>query len=178
MQQGSSRYALRRPLSVRHWHALGALVFGLALSAAGCGTDWDEHDGAPAESDQERDDEVGDEDEDVATVSLEGRSASVCAGKPIDRAVKCAVAKGARVLSFYRSPAEQERVRRQNRCTNRCTGMAGCVRPTANCTSSPHTRCLAVDLVADGAPVSRAALRACGLGKTTSPHANHYDLLR
>lgn len=105
-------------------------------------------------------------------------TAGPCAGKPIDRAVKCAKAKGARVLSYYRSPAAQERVRRENHCTNRCTGMAGCVRPTADCNSSPHTRCLAVDLVNDGAPVSRAGLRACGLAKTTLPHANHYDLVR
>jgi hypothetical protein len=100
-----------------------------------------------------------------------------CSGKAIDRAVKCAVAKGARVLSYYRSPADQERVRRENHCTNRCTGGAGCVRPTAGCTTSPHTSCHAVDLVGDGAPVSRAALRACGLAKTTAPHANHYDLV-
>lgn len=105
------------------------------------------------------------------------RTAGPCAGTAIDRAVKCAQAKGARVLSYYRSSAEQERVRRENGCTNRCTGMAGCVRPTADCTTSPHTRCRAVDLVGDGAPVSRAALRACGLAKTSLPHANHYDLV-
>ncbi len=100
-----------------------------------------------------------------------------CAGKAIDRAIRCAQAKGARVLSYYRSPAEQERVRRENHCTNRCTGGAGCVRPTAGCTSSPHTRCKAVDLVNDGAPATRAQLRACGLAKTTAPHRNHYDLI-
>lgn len=109
--------------------------------------------------------------------SEELQTAGPCAGTAIDRAVRCAVGKGARVLSFYRSPAEQERVRRQNGCNNRCTGMAGCVRPTADCNASPHTRCRAVDLVNDGAPVSRTALRACGLGKTSLPHANHYDLL-
>jgi hypothetical protein len=104
-------------------------------------------------------------------------SAGPCAGRPIAHAVRCAEAKGARVLSFYRSPAEQERVRRENHCSNRCTGMAGCIRPTADCSSSPHTRCEAVDFVNDGAPVSRSALRACGLAKTTLPHANHYDLV-
>ncbi len=72
---------------------------------------------------------------------------------------------------------DQERVRRENGCTNRCSGQAGCVRPTAGCTSSPHTACRAVDLVNDGAPVSRTALRACGLAKTTAPHRNHYDLV-
>jgi hypothetical protein len=100
-----------------------------------------------------------------------------CAGKAIDRAVRCAQSKGAKVLSFYRSPAEQERVRRENGCTNRCTGGAGCVRPTAGCNSSPHTRCMAVDLVNDGAPATRAQLRSCGLAKTTAPHRNHYDLI-
>jgi hypothetical protein len=114
----------------------------------------------------------------IGETSDELRTAGPCSGMAIERAVKCAQNKGARVLSFYRSPAEQERVRRENGCTNRCTGMAGCVRPTAGCTSSPHTRCMAVDLEADGAPVSRAALRACGLAKTSLPHANHYDLVR
>lgn len=126
--------------------------------------------------DAEDDDEDG-EDE-YASTSEELKTAGPCAGTALDRAVKCAQAKGARVLSYYRSPAEQERVRRQNGCTNRCTGMAGCVRPTAGCNSSPHTACRAVDLVADGAPVSRAALRSCGLAKTSMPHANHYDLVR
>jgi hypothetical protein len=120
----------------------------------------------------------GDDGEDgFASTSDELKGPGPCAGKAIDRAVKCAVNKGARVLSFYRSPADQERVRRENHCTNRCTGMAGCVRPTAGCTSSPHTSCRAVDLVADGAPLTRAQLRACGLAKTTLPHANHYDLV-
>lgn len=105
-------------------------------------------------------------------------TAGPCSGKPIDRAVKCAKGKGAKVLSYYRSPANQERVRRENHCKNRCTGMAGCVRPTANCTTSPHTACRAVDFVRDGYPVSRSALRACGLAKTTKPHANHYDLVK
>jgi hypothetical protein len=103
--------------------------------------------------------------------------AGPCDGTAIDRAVKCAKAKGAHVLSFYRSPADQERVRRENQCTNRCVGSAGCVRPTAGCTTSPHTTCQSVDLMNDGLPLSRAALRACGLAKTTAPHANHYDLV-
>lgn len=123
------------------------------------------------------DDDDDEEPDSYASTSDELRTAGACAGTAIDRAVRCAVRKGARVLSFYRSPAEQERVRRQNGCTNRCTGMQGCVRPTADCNASPHTRCRAVDFESDGAPVSRAALRACGLGKTTRPHANHYDLL-
>jgi hypothetical protein len=123
------------------------------------------------------DDTPDDNDDAYESTSEELVTAGPCAGKAIDRAVKCAQAKGARVLSYYRSPADQERVRRENRCKNRCTGMAGCVRPTADCTTSPHTACRAVDLVNDGAPVSRSALRACGLAKTTLPHANHYDLV-
>lgn len=128
-------------------------------------------------SDDFLDDDDADHDEIAESSSEELRTAGPCAGTAIDRAVQCAVGKGARVLSYYRSPAEQERVRRQNGCTNRCTGMAGCVRPTAGCTSSPHTRCRAVDLVNDGAPVSRAELRKCGLAKTSLPHRNHYDLV-
>ena len=126
--------------------------------------------------DDDEDGEVDDDGEDgYEATSDELKTAGPCAGKPIDRAVKCATAKGARVLSYYRSPKEQERVRRENGCRNRCTGMAGCVRPTASCNSSPHTRCIAVDLVNDGAPLTRAQLRACGLAKTTLPHRNHYD---
>ena len=160
----------RTPRSAR---VLAVLFFGAlgVLGAVGCSAEVDE-DGEVI------DDSIdGADDDQIGETSDELRTAGPCAGTAIDRAVKCAQAKGARVLSFYRSPAEQERVRRENGCTNRCTGMAGCVRPTAGCTSSPHTRCRAVDLVADGAPVSRAALRACGLAKTTLPHANHYDLV-
>jgi hypothetical protein len=134
---------------------------------------------ACASSDDTSDTAGAEEDEaavDQDTSDL--KTAGPCAGQAIERAINCAVGKGARILSFYRSPAEQERVRRENHCTNRCTGSAGCIRPTAGCTTSPHTACHAVDLVADGAPVSRAALRACGLAKTTAPHANHYDLVR
>jgi len=116
----------------------------------------------------------GDEDQ-YASTSEAMTGAGPCSGQAIDRAVRCAKAKGARVLSYYRSAAEQQRVRRENGCRNKCTGMQGCVRPTANCNSSPHTRCRAVDLVADGAPVSRAELKKCGLAKTSLPHANHYD---
>lgn len=130
-----------------------------------------------AEDDPNADGEALDGEDAHASTDSALSTAGPCAGKAIDRAVKCAQAKGARVLSFYRSPAEQERVRRENHCRDRCTGSAGCVRPTAGCTTSPHTACHAVDLVADGAPVSRAALRACGLAKTTAPHANHYDLV-
>lgn len=119
-------------------------------------------------------------DDDEATSSSSDEltsSAGPCAGTAIDQAVKCAQRKGARVLSYYRSSKDQERVRRENHCTNRCTGQAGCVRPTAGCTTSPHTRCHAVDLVGDGAPLSRSELRKCGLAKTTQPHKNHYDLV-
>jgi hypothetical protein len=126
---------------------------------------------------EDADDEDSDDDDSYEATSDELRTAGPCSGKAIDRAVKCAQAKGAKVLSFYRSPADQERVRRENGCNNRCTGQAGCVRPTAGCTTSPHTACRAVDLVNDGAPVSRSALRACGLAKTTQPHRNHYDLV-
>ena len=143
------------------------VVFALFAGVIACsGADGD--DGEDGEDDGE---------DGYASTSDELKTAGPCAGKAIDRAVKCAQAKGAKVLSFYRSPADQERVRRENGCTNRCTGGAGCVRPTAGCTSSPHTACRAVDLVNDGAPLSRSALRACGLAKTTAPHRNHYDLV-
>lgn len=146
--------------------AFGLLGFLIACAGAD-GTDGDD------------DGEGGDDGEDsFASVADEMKGPGSCAGKAIERAVKCAQGKGARVLSFYRSPAEQERVRRENGCTNRCTGGAGCIRPTAGCTTSPHTKCRAVDLVADGAPATRAQLRSCGLAKTTAPHANHYDLVQ
>jgi hypothetical protein len=135
---------------------------------------------AGVEGADEDDDGIADEDDGedgVGSTSDELQGPGPCAGKAIDRAVKCAVNKGARVLSYYRSPANQERVRRENHCTNRCTGSAGCVRPTAGCTSSPHTACRAVDLVADGAPLTRTQLRSCGLAKTNAPHRNHYDLV-
>ena len=152
----------RHPFLVRM-----VVAFSLVASVIACsGAD---------DGDDEEDGEDGDDG--YASTEEALTSAGPCSGKAIDRAVRCAQAKGARVLSFYRSPANQERVRRENRCTNRCTGSAGCVRPTADCTSSPHTACRAVDLVADGAPLSRAALRACGLAKTTAPHKNHYDLV-
>jgi hypothetical protein len=122
------------------------------------------------------DDGDGDADSYEST-SDELKSAGPCAGTKIDRAVRCAQSKGAKILSFYRSPAEQERVRRENGCVNRCTGSQGCVRPTAGCNSSPHTKCRAVDLVNDGAPATKAQLRSCGLAKTTAPHRNHYDLI-
>jgi hypothetical protein len=143
------------------------IAFALVASVIACsGAD---------DSEDEGDGEDGEDS--YASTDSALSSAGPCAGKAIDRAVKCAQARGARVLSYYRSAADQERVRRENHCTNRCTGGAGCVRPTAGCTTSPHTACHAVDLVADGAPLSRAALRACGLAKTTAPHANHYDLV-
>jgi hypothetical protein len=142
-----------------------AVGLGFALAAVACaGAD----DGSQEDADGE--DTYESTSQDLVT-------SGPCAGKAIDRAVHCATAKGARVLSYYRSAADQERVRRENHCTNRCTGQAGCVRPTAGCTTSPHTACHAVDLVNDGAPLSRAQLHACGLAKTTQPHANHYDLV-
>jgi hypothetical protein len=153
----------RRPFLVRM-----VVAFSLLASVLACS-------GADDAADDEEDGEDGEDT--YASTDSALTSAGPCSGKAIDRAVRCAQAKGARVLSFYRSPANQERVRRENHCINRCTGSAGCVRPTAGCTTSPHTACHAVDLVADGAPLSRAALRACGLAKTTAPHANHYDLV-
>jgi hypothetical protein len=153
----------RRPFLVRM-----VVAFSLLASVIACS-------GADDAADDEEDGEDGEDT--YASTDSALTSAGPCSGKAIDRAVRCAQAKGARVLSFYRSPANQERVRRENHCINRCTGSAGCVRPTAGCTTSPHTACHAVDLVADGAPLSRAALRACGLAKTTAPHANHYDLV-
>jgi hypothetical protein len=128
--------------------------------------------GCSATPPEEDEDETSDA---LSSGSCAGTSTGPCAGQPIDTAVKCAQALGARVLSYYRSPAQQECVRRQNGCTNRCTGSAGCARPTAGCTSSPHTKCLAVDLVANGAPLTQSQLRSCGLAKTTAPHVNHYD---
>lgn len=133
------------------------------------------------DSEDEHEEALADDDGDGDADSYESTSDAMkgpgpCGGA-ILRAVKCAQAKGAKVLSFYRSPAEQERVRRENGCTNRCTGGAGCVRPTAGCYSSPHTKCRAVDLVNDGYPASKAQLRSCGLAKTTAPHRNHYDLI-
>lgn len=156
-------------LAARSVFVRGLVAFALVTGAVACSA-----------TDDAIDETVSDvDDEDQATSSSEAlQTAGPCAGTAIDHAVRCAKGKGARVLSYYRSPAEQQRVRRENHCTNRCTGMAGCVRPTADCNSSPHTRCLAVDLVSNGAPVSRAGLRACGLAKTTLPHANHYDLVR
>jgi hypothetical protein len=118
-----------------------------------------------------------DEKEPEGTTSSDLVKSGPCAGTRMDAAVKCAVKKGARVLSYYRDPKDQERVRRENGCKNRCVGAEGCIRPTANCTTSPHTKCTAVDLIADGAPVTRAGLKACGLAKTTAPHKNHYDLV-
>ncbi len=152
------------PLLLRTFVRRGAIAFALVLGAVACSA-----------SDSAQDE--GDGEDTYTSDSAELQTAGPCAGKPIDHAVKCAQAKGARVLSYYRSVAEQERVRRENGCHDRCTGQAGCIRPTAGCTTSPHTRCTAVDLVNDGAPVSRAALHACGLAKTTAPHANHYDLV-
>jgi hypothetical protein len=125
-------------------------------------------------------DDVEDQDETSDALTggtCAGNSVGPCAGQPIDAAVRCATARGARVISYFRSAAQQECVRRQNGCTNRCSGSAGCARPTASCTGSPHTQCRAVDFANDGAPLTRAQLRECGLAKTTAPHANHYDLV-
>ena len=164
MLPAPSTQLLRRPSML----ARIAVAFALVAGVVACS-------GADDAGDDGDDDDDGEDT--FASTDSALTSAGPCSGKAIDRAVKCAQATGARVLSFYRSAAEQERVRRQNHCTNRCKGSAGCVRPTAGCTTSPHTACRSVDLVADGAPVSRSALRACGLAKTTAPHANHYDLV-
>lgn len=120
------------------------------------------------------------EDEGSLTSEVRERCAQLvagpCAGTPIDAAVRCAQEHGARLLSYYRSPEEQACVRQQNGCSNRCTGNANCRILTASCTGSPHTRCLAVDFIADGAPATTAQLRGCGLAKLPrSAHANHYD---
>lgn len=167
-QSSSSASARSRSFFTKALVAV-ALVAGVVACS---GTDVDDADGDGIVDADEDDGEDGFE-----STSDELKGPGPCAGKAIDRAVKCAVNKGARVLSFYRSPADQERVRRENGCTNRCTGSAGCVRPTAGCTTSPHTACRAVDLVNDGAPLTRAQLRGCGLAKTTAPHRNHYDLV-
>jgi hypothetical protein len=147
------------------------LVSALAASACAASADTD----APDVDEETQSDD--DSDDDAISQDLRSTSAGPCANEDIQDAVECAVRKGARVLSYYRSPKDQERVRRENRCSNRCTGMAGCVRPTADCSRSPHTQCMAVDLVNDGAPASKSELRRCGLGKTSKPHRNHFDLL-
>lgn len=101
----------------------------------------------------------------------------ICAGRPINDAVECAKRHGAVVLSYYRSDAQQRCVRRQNGCQDECHGRTGCRVISANCGSSPHSRCESVDFVNDGAPATRAQLAACGLRKTTAPHRNHYDFV-
>lgn len=153
---------------------VASLAFGVFCVNACAATD--AIDGDDDHEEELADDGDGDADSYEST-SEALKGPGPCAGTKIDRAVRCAVSKGAKVLSFYRSPAEQERVRRENGCINRCSGGAGCVRPTAGCNSSPHTRCKAVDLVSDGYPATKAQLRACGLAKTTAPHRNHYDLI-
>jgi len=159
-----------RPSSARTFFTRAMIVLGCTMGVLACsGADDVGFD------DEEQSDDDGEDSYEGTSDEL--KTAGPCAGTAIDRAVRCAQAKGARILSYYRSAKDQERVRRENRCTNRCSGMAGCVRPTAGCTSSPHTRCRAVDLVNDGAPATRAQLRACGLAKTTMPHRNHYDLV-
>ena len=102
---------------------LSRLAIGgvLALGVAACATLEEPFDGDSAEDDSDGEDTHAETSEALVT-------AGPCAGKAIDRAVKCAQAKGARVLSYSRSPADQERVRRENHCKNRCTGQAGCVR--------------------------------------------------
>ena len=164
--------ARRSVLFVRALAVALAVVGLVACTAADA-----DGDGVPDDQDDGDGESLTDDDGAIMSSSDELRTGGPCDGTAIDRAVKCAQAKGARVLSYYRSPAEQERVRRENRCKSRCSGMAGCVRPTADCNSSPHTRCRAVDLFADGAPVSRTELRRCGLAKTSLPHKNHYDLV-
>jgi hypothetical protein len=111
----------------------------------------------------------------AALVSCHTEQPGICAGRPINDAVECAKRHGAVVLSYYRSEAQQRCVRRQNGCTDECTGQAGCRVISANCGSSPHSRCESVDFAHDGAPATTAQLAACGLRKTTAPHANHYD---
>lgn len=149
-----------------------AIVVGFFGALVACSTTDDDVPAVDDESQAVSDDDDNDDD-------FEGTNVEVgpCASTAIERAVKCAMDKGAHVLSFYRSPEDQERVRRENHCRNTCTGQAGCKRPTAGCFTSPHTRCKAVDLVADGAPLTHAQLRQCGLAKTTQPHKNHYDLV-
>ena len=159
---------LTRTSPRRSLRAKAIVAFALLASVIACSSAEDPNADPASE---------GDGEDSHASTDSALVTAGPCAGKAIDRAVKCAEAKGARVLSYYRSPADQERVRRENGCINRCTGGAGCIRPTAGCTTSPHTACRAVDLVGDGAPLSRAQLHACGLAKTTAPHANHYDLV-
>src|SRR4051794_8209352 len=118
-------------LPVRHsLFVRGIVAFSLVASLIAC---------AGAEEGDEADDEDGEDS--YASTDSALTTAGPCRGKAIARAVKWAQAKGARVLSYYRSPANQEQVRRENHCTNRCTGSAGCIRPTAGCTTSRHTSC-------------------------------------
>jgi hypothetical protein len=152
---------------------VGLALMGSAFGCASTGPDLSLEDETAADAENDDTDATQ-----LESIAEDLTTPGPCAGTAMDRAVRCAKAKGARVLSFYRSPKDQERVRRENGCTNRCTGQAGCVRPTAGCNSSRHTTCGAVDLVNDGAPASRTQLKACGLAKTTAPHRNHYDLVR
>jgi hypothetical protein len=105
---------LDAPACRSHHRSLAArivIAFALLASVVACsGADDSSADGNGA---NEEDGVVAESTEDALT------SAGPCAGRPIARAVRCAQAKGARVLSFYRSPAEQERVRRENHCRTR-----------------------------------------------------------
>jgi uncharacterized protein YgiM (DUF1202 family) len=109
--------------------------------------------------------------------SESGFEGTPCAGTAIARATACALSKGAAILSAYRSPIDQERVRAENGCFNRCVGFDGCEPIAADCDRSPHTTCGAVDLQNDGLPLSIADLESCGLAKFGGlPHANHFDV--
>jgi hypothetical protein len=135
----------------------GALASALLLTSIACTTPVDDEEEAPEETSAEQ--------------------TSGCAGKPIQAAVACASRAGAKVMSLYRSPAEQLAVRKQNGCDNAKYGKAGCNPVAADWDQSPHTTCRAVDLVNDGRPATTAALKKCGLAKTTLPHKNHYDFI-
>ena len=63
-------------------------------------------------------DDEGDDSYEATSEALKGPGP--CAGKAIDRAVRCAQSKGAKVLSFYRSPEEQEETQCRERRTPSC----------------------------------------------------------
>jgi hypothetical protein len=140
-----------------------ALVPVAVLTVAGCAA-------APPDLVEE---EEGESASAIASCNTAGPG--ICVNQPINAAVECARSHGAVVISYYRGDAAQRCVRIQNGCNDPCHGNAGCRNLSADCGSSPHSRCASVDFDNDGLPATRAQLSACGLRKTTAQHANHYD---
>ncbi len=114
-----------------------------------------------------------------ALTSCHTERPGICTGYPINAAVECAKRHHARVLSYYRGIAEQQCVRHQNGCNDPCRGLDGCHPIAANCGTSNHSRCTAVDFIDDGYPATRADLEAWGFGHRAGQrtHANHWDYM-